>query len=208
MPIFGYEKVEFSVNAVPIIMLAKSYQINDEIKDDVQLEFARDFRKIIWVTYRYGFKPLERIVDNNVIAYSSDTGWGCTIRVGQMMLMRTLQIHFNTDKYDCYQILQLIQENLLDAPFSIHQIAVVGYDLGKKPGDWYSPSTMCHALDKLLEDHPIPKLKSKVYMETIIYKDQLYSLASEIDINDYFSDCSCLSESRCIKCHEKLNSLE
>jgi len=74
MPIFGYEKVDFSIGSSPVIMLAKKYQIKDELPENVQYKFSQDFRKLIWVTYRYGYKPLERIEGENIIAYSSDTG--------------------------------------------------------------------------------------------------------------------------------------
>mmetsp|Transcript_4851 Transcript_4851/g.4721 ORF Transcript_4851/g.4721 Transcript_4851/m.4721 type:complete len:129 (+) Transcript_4851:479-865(+) len=128
-----------------------------------------------------------------------------------MLLMRTLQLHFYTESYECYQLLQLIQENLLDAPYSIQKIAIVGAELGKKPGDWYSPSTMCHAIDKLLNLYPIPKLKSKIFMETIIYKDQLYSTAGDVDIDNFLSNCHLCKRSEgyyCEKCRVKLNSIE
>jgi len=44
-------------------------------------------KKSIWITYRSNFPNLMQD------KYASDVGWGCMIRVGQMMLAKGLQSH-------------------------------------------------------------------------------------------------------------------
>lgn len=65
----------------PIHILDETYRIdNVDFKEILKGELDR----FIWFSYRSNF---EEMVYNNKI-YSSDAGWGCMIRVGQMMLAK------------------------------------------------------------------------------------------------------------------------
>lgn len=61
---------------------------------EVAEEFYDLLRKLIWITYRSGFRPLliEKLELNGkkVKHLTSDCNWGCTIRAGQMLLANTL----------------------------------------------------------------------------------------------------------------------
>jgi cysteine protease ATG4 len=79
------------------------------------------FQKTPWLTYRSGFPELPNEV---VGSYVSDTGWGCMVRVGQMLFAQVIKHHRNlTDKTDILNVISLFSDFDKMQPFSIHKIA-------------------------------------------------------------------------------------
>uniref|UniRef100_A0AAG5CPX4 Cysteine protease n=1 Tax=Anopheles atroparvus TaxID=41427 RepID=A0AAG5CPX4_ANOAO len=116
--------------------------------------FRRDFISRIWMTYRREFQTMD---DSN---YTSDCGWGCMIRSGQMLLAQGLVAHFlgRSWRWDVSMFLayeESIHRKVIrwfgdtsskTSPFSIHTLVALGKESGKKPGDWYGPGAVAHLL--------------------------------------------------------------
>jgi hypothetical protein len=113
--------------------------------------FRKDFESLFWFTYRRNFPPFASS------SLSTDMGWGCMIRSGQMLLCNALLTFLTThcelseDMKDQKSLGRCVLEWFLDYPgpsypFSIHNIIAAGNYFQVKPGDWLGPSTICHIL--------------------------------------------------------------
>lgn len=108
------------------------------------------------MTYRREFPIM------NGSNYTSDCGWGCMLRSGQMLLAQAMICHFlgrgwrwdpesqlhSTHEDNMHRkIIRWFGDNSSkNSPFSIHTLVTLGQDTGKKPGDWYGPSSVSHLM--------------------------------------------------------------
>lgn len=69
-------------------------------------------------------------------SYVSDTGWGCMVRVGQMLFAQIIKKHRKIEnKSDILKIISLFNDYDKSKPFSIHKIArLARIEYGLKPG--------------------------------------------------------------------------
>lgn len=131
----------------PVYILGKQYDIKTE-KCDLLL----DVTSRLWFTYRKKFSPI------GGTGPSSDAGWGCMLRCGQMMLSQALicqhlgrEWRWEKQKKqpeEYYQILQCFLDRK-NSCYSIHQMAQMGVGEGKSIGEWYGPNTVAQVLKKL-----------------------------------------------------------
>lgn len=78
-------KTKTSFNKVsPVYILGQSFLLNSE--DEVE-RFRQAFVSRIWMTYRKEFPQLEGT------SWTTDCGWGCMLRSGQMLLAQGLLVH-------------------------------------------------------------------------------------------------------------------
>lgn len=124
--------------------------------------FKRDFYSRIWMTYRREFPIM------NGSNYTSDCGWGCMLRSGQMLLAQGLLCHFlgrswrwdpDTQLHSTYEdnlhrkiIKWFGDSSSKNSPFSIHALVNLGQEMGKKPGDWYGPASVSHLIRQAVKN--------------------------------------------------------
>ncbi|KAM3962743.1 autophagy-related 4a [Aphomia sociella] len=135
----------------------------------------RDITSIIWCTYRKGFVP---IGDEGL---TSDKGWGCMLRCGQMVLgVALVRIHLAVDwvwtpetRDPTYlKIIQRFEERK-QAPYSIHQVALMGASEGKEVGQWFGPNTVAQVLKKLVVFDEWSSLVIHVALDNTIVKEDI-----------------------------------
>ena len=134
-------------------------------------------------TYRRGFSP----IPSSAPPLTTDAGWGCMLRTGQMMLAQAFRFH-----YCSRHIEPGMPESILDgtayriaawfcdqpeAPYSVHNIAMFGVCKGKPVGSWFGPTTTALVLQELVMLHSAQlhqdMLRVVVAEHATLYRDQI-----------------------------------
>ena len=132
----------------PVWILGKKYNAVED-----RSLIRQDILSRLWFTYRKGFVPI-----GGGDGLTTDKGWGCMLRCGQMVLAQALMdLHLGRDwswepETRDVTYLKILQkfEDRRQAPFSIHQIALMGASEGKDVGQWFGPNTVAQVLKKLI----------------------------------------------------------
>eukprot|EP00731_Ephydatia_muelleri_P017974 Em0011g14a len=124
------------------------------------IDATEHFQSLSWMTYRTNFPPLY----NGPTAFTTDCGWGCMIRSGQMLLATALHFHTGLKNWRLSsgdrdaeamvkhkQILSCFLDSP-DNPFSLHALMDYASKLGDhKPGDWFGPSQVAVLIKEALK---------------------------------------------------------
>ena len=164
--------------------------------------FYDDINSKLWFTYRKNFEVFRGT------RMSSDCGWGCMIRSGQMLLANALihlklgrhwnwsgptrSIYIAEDLCDELVHRKIVQmfgdfNNEDVCPLSIqNMMAVAKESLNRKPGDWIGPTTVSHILKKTVDKyshHPnLKNLKIYVAKDSTVHKGEIYAMCRINDV--------------------------
>lgn len=157
--------------------------------------FKKDFISRLWMTYRKDFAMMQIEPATASGGYTSDCGWGCMIRSGQMMLAQALVMHFlgRSWRYDPdSQIYSTAEDHIhrkivrwfgdqvsKNSPFSIHAMVELGKSTGKKVGEWYGPGAVAHLLKQAVkqsarENLDLASLHVYVAQDGTIYNQDIF----------------------------------
>lgn len=151
--------------------------------------FKQDFISRVWFTYRREFPTLAGS------SYTTDCGWGCMLRSGQMLLAQALICHFlgrswrwQTESSQQSSIHRQIIRYFGDLPaslFSLHKLVAIGESSGKKAGDWYGPASVAHILKQCMEiaareDSLLKEVCVYVAQDCTVYKQDVLRLCDNL----------------------------
>lgn len=201
-----YDRNKFAEPNDIIYILGNNFQVTPENVTQTQQKIYDIFQSTPWLTYRSGFPELPNEV---VGSYVSDTGWGCMVRVGQMLFAQVIKHHKKlTEKADILNVISLFNDFDKSQPFSIHKIArLARIEYGLKPGEWYNPSQISFVLSELHKNSIADALKLKFY---VFHSGNLFfDVITELMLNSK-SRCDCDEKSNelvCSKCNKAHNSV-
>lgn len=159
-------------------------------------EILSAIKDVIWFSYRERFPSLLPDIFPKA-QYTSDRGWGCMLRCGQMLFAEAIKRHFRAhgvlsdkNRMDIYfSIIYMFSDsnlNIEESPFSIQQIAKQAYEnFGLKPGEWYRASSIMGSLSRMNQMHKIKHLqnfKVVTFIDGTIFEDQILAKAMNKDL--------------------------
>uniref|UniRef100_A0A8C9T7C0 Cysteine protease n=1 Tax=Scleropages formosus TaxID=113540 RepID=A0A8C9T7C0_SCLFO len=200
----------------PLWILGQRYDVRAE-----KSELLSDVRSRLWFTYRKKFSPI------GGTGPSSDAGWGCMLRCGQMILAQALVCwhlgrEWRWDKdgrhpEEYRRILHCFLDKK-DSCYSIHQMAQMGVGEGKLVGEWYGPNTIAQVLKKLALFDDWNSLAVYVSMDNTVVIEDISDMGGSLStstsvlpvhmmLNISFSFLSFYSLQECFKMPQSLGVL-
>ena len=176
---------------------------NKKYTNESFYKFMDKFNKLIYFCYRKNIYPMNTRLK---ITLSRDSGWGCMIRCGQMLMSRAIYKYLKSEKnstekaiieviklfldvpYDLKNIPHFFtsiltknpyinNETKILPPFSIQMHCFLGNLYNKYAGEWFSDVNICQNYKDLNDNLNIfPNLK-------------IFSFISELNMADVMEEC-------------------
>lgn len=153
-----------------VVVLGTHYQLPRDYSS-----YCKDVNSRIWCTYRKNFKAISGS------SITSDAGWGCTLRCGQMLLAEAIvqkqlgkEWRWSAKKED--PVYMKILSQFLDtstSDYSLHLIALQGVDLGRPLGHWFGPNNVAQVIKKLAIHDTWNQLVVHVAMDMLVVMDDI-----------------------------------
>ena len=96
------------INNEKITIFSKTYT------QDIMNKLIYSIGKIIYLSYKKHFPSILNKKKNKT--YTNDSGWGCMIRCGQMILSRAIYKYYKNFKFDSFEALIQTSKYFLDKP--------------------------------------------------------------------------------------------
>ena len=125
------------------------------------------------------------------IGYTNDVGWGCTIRVAQMLTAHAILRHLIGDysvdtliqeQGSYMRVLKLMNDNADGhvGAFSIQNIARMSLLYNKYPGEWHGPGSISNVIRDLNKVYlPFDDFRIVHFPDGMIYCDKIEKAAAE-----------------------------
>ncbi|EJT99143.1 hypothetical protein DACRYDRAFT_70366 [Dacryopinax primogenitus] len=162
---------------------------------------------------------------------TSDAGWGCMLRTGQMLLANSLvalhvpplppnPVYINnfpapslppseTDRqrFEAYVkiLVWFLDDPSIWCPFSVHRLALAGADMGREVGQWFGPSIAAGSIKKLVSAFPACGLGVVVPPDQIIHETAVFTASHTPTLP---SSASSLSNTRDREARERANRMK
>lgn len=161
------------VASTPVCLLGRWYGVEDEtgvarLTPEAELALVEDFSSKVWCTYRRDFLAIGHT------PVTSDVGWGCTLRSGQMLVAEALVRHMHgagnagvpsASTGSIADVVALFWDHpSANCPFSIHNICKPEHQ-GVVVGRWLGPWVLCKALESIIVSTTLAGLRVHVVCE-------------------------------------------
>nr|XP_002128504.1 cysteine protease ATG4A isoform X1 [Ciona intestinalis] len=166
--------------------------------------FLEHIKSFLWFTYRKGYTPI------GGTGPTSDSGWGCMLRCGQMLLARALaeltmdkDWKWTEDKPQPPPYKRILHQlsDERSSCYSIHQIAQMGVEEGKEVGQWFGPNTISQVLRRLSQFDQENVLAIHVAMDNTVCIEDIERLCSTTPTTQYEGACSSTCKPDRTKCN-------
>jgi cysteine protease ATG4 len=157
-------------SAQPLYLLGERYNVRTQTPeehdggpmpaDEAEVErLWRHWLSCTAFTYRTGMPPLPG-------GLTTDVGWGCTLRSGQMLLARALTVQClgpewrwsdsSEQSSDVYAHILRLFNDAPESPCGLHALVRHGAPCGVKVGFWLGPHVVCNAIQALVRHNFAP----------------------------------------------------